>query len=166
MAVEMKPFVISRTFAAPRDLVWKAWTERERLMQWFGPKGMKMTQAKLDFRVGGTFHYALAMPDGKELFGKWIFKEITPTTKIVLHSGFADPQGNFIRHPMQPVWPLEMFSTTTLDEKDGQTTVTIRWEPLNATDEEIKAFNDLHASMTGGWGGTFEQLAEYLFNIQ
>ena len=165
MATQIQPFTISREFNAPRDLVWKAWTERDRLMAWFGPKGSKMTIANLDLRVGGTFHYGLAF-QGHELFGKWIFKEITPTTKIVLHSGFADAQGNFTRHPMQPVWPLEMLSTTTLDEKDGKTTVTVRWEPLNATDAEIKAFNDLHASMVGGWGGTFDQLAEYLFNIQ
>jgi uncharacterized protein YndB with AHSA1/START domain len=166
MPAQSKPFVISRTFKAPRDLVWKAWTERDRLMQWFGPKGMKMTFAELDFRVGGTFHYGLQMPKGDILYGKWIFKQITPTTKLVLHSGFADDKGNFVRHPMQPVWPLEMHSSTTLEEKDGQTTVTVRWEPLNATDAEIEAFNKLHDSMVGGWTGTFEQLEEYLFGIQ
>jgi uncharacterized protein YndB with AHSA1/START domain len=54
-----KIFVISRAFNAPRDKVWKAWTERDRLLQWFGPKGFKMTTAKLDLRLGGTFHYCL-----------------------------------------------------------------------------------------------------------
>ena len=55
-----KLFVISREFAAPRDLVWKAWTERDRLMQWFGPKGFAMTAAKLDF-----FITACARPTAK-----------------------------------------------------------------------------------------------------
>jgi uncharacterized protein YndB with AHSA1/START domain len=55
-----RPFVISRTFDAPRELVWKAWSERYRLMEWFGPKGFKMPAAKLDFRPGGSFHYCLA----------------------------------------------------------------------------------------------------------
>ena len=62
-----REFVISRTFDAPRDLVWKAWTERERLMQWFGPKGFTMPIAKLDFRPGGMLHYCLRSADGKEM---------------------------------------------------------------------------------------------------
>ena len=56
MAAEDRPFVISCTFDASRDRVWKAWTERERLMQWFGPKGFTMPTANLDFRPGGIFH--------------------------------------------------------------------------------------------------------------
>ena len=52
-------FVVSRTFNAPCDVVWQAWTERDELMRWFGPKGFTMTTAKLDFRPGGTFLYAL-----------------------------------------------------------------------------------------------------------
>ncbi|HEV2720221.1 MAG TPA: SRPBCC domain-containing protein, partial [Thermoanaerobaculia bacterium] len=68
-------FVISRTFDAPRELVWKAWTETDRLMQWFGPKGFKMFQAKNDLRPGGTFLYALRGPDGMELWGKWVYRE-------------------------------------------------------------------------------------------
>ncbi len=50
-----RPFVISRSFDVPRERLWKTWTERDRLMQWFGPKGFKMPVAKLDFRPGGTF---------------------------------------------------------------------------------------------------------------
>ena len=166
MATEVKPFIISREFNAPRDLVWKAWTERDRLMQWMGPKGTKMTQAKMDLRPGGTFHYCLQTPDGGEMWGKWTFREVTPTTKIILVQNFSDAQGNITRHPMAPLFPANNLSTTTLAEKDGKTTVTIRWEPTDATEEEIQFFNGMHESMTGGWGGTFEQLAEYLFNIQ
>jgi uncharacterized protein YndB with AHSA1/START domain len=166
MPVQAKPFVISRTFNAPRDLVWKAWTEQERLAQWFGPKGMERFFGALDFRVGGTFHYGLKMPNGEAFYGLWKFLEITPTTKLKLESGFADKDKNYVRHPMAPVWPLRNLSTTTFDEKDGKTTVTVSWEPLNATDEEVKLFNDSHASMTGGWGGTFDLLEEYLFNNQ
>src|SRR5205823_6045335 len=57
-----KPFVITRTFDAPRDKVWKAWTERDRLVQWFSPKGFKITTAKLDFRPAGMFHYCMRSP--------------------------------------------------------------------------------------------------------
>ena len=71
-----RPFVISRTFDAPRKKVWQAWTERERLMQWFGPKGFTMPVAKVDFRPGGTCHSCLRSPEGHEMWGKFIYREI------------------------------------------------------------------------------------------
>ena len=64
-----KEFVLTRTFDAPRDLVWKAWTEPKRLMEWWGPKGFKMKAAKVDLRPGGTFHYGMRSPMGEPIFG-------------------------------------------------------------------------------------------------
>ncbi len=159
---EIEPFVITREFNAPRDLVWKAWTERERLMDWFGPKGFKMTTANLDFRPGGQFHYCLTTPDGKQMWGMWLFREIDPPKKIVLVNSFSDADGGITRHPMAPTWPREMLSTTTLEEQGGKTLITLRSAPLNATPEEIKTFNAARSGMSQGWAGTFEQLDEYL----
>jgi uncharacterized protein YndB with AHSA1/START domain len=155
-------FVISRTFDAPRALVWKAWTERDRLMQWFGPKGFMMFAAKNDLRPGGVFHYALRGPDGSEVWGKWVYREVVPPERLVFVSGFSDPEGTLTRHPMAPTWPLEMLSKVTFTEDGGKTTVTVEWRPLGATDEERKTFASSHASMRQGWGGTFDQFADYL----
>jgi uncharacterized protein YndB with AHSA1/START domain len=155
-------FVISRVFNAPREMVWRAWTEREQLMQWFGPKGFTMPHAKLDLRPGGIFHYAMRSPDGKEMWGKWTFREIVAPNKLVLVSSFSDAQGGISRHPMSASWPLETLSTTTLEEHDDKTTLTIRWSPLNATELEMKTFAEAQSGMQQGWGGTFEQLAAYL----
>jgi uncharacterized protein YndB with AHSA1/START domain len=157
-----RPFVISRTFDAPRELVWKAWSERYRLMEWFGPKGFKMPAAKLDFRPGGSFHYCLASPDGHEMWGKFVYREIAAPEKIVLVNFFSDESGGITRHPMSATWPLEMLSTFILTEDNGRTTATIEWTPLNATDEEITTFNGAHDGMKQGWTGTFDQLAAYL----
>ena len=63
-------FVITREFNAPRERVWQAWTEREQLVRWFGPKGSTISHAMLDFRPGGTFHYEMRSADGKEMWGK------------------------------------------------------------------------------------------------
>jgi uncharacterized protein YndB with AHSA1/START domain len=155
-------FVILRVFDAPRDLVWKAWTERDRLMQWFGPKGFTMTAATLDLRPGGVFHYCLRTPDGKDMWGKFIYREIMPPRRIVLVNSFSDANGGLTRHPFSATWPREMLSTTTLAEHEGKTTVTIRWTPINATAEERKTFDTSHDGMRTGWGGTFDQLADYL----
>lgn len=155
-------FVISRVFDAPREKVWRAWTEREELMKWFGPKGSFIPHAKLDLRPGGIFHYAMRTPDGHEMWGKWTFREIVAPEKLVLISSFSDAQGGITRHPMSANWPLETLSTTTFEEQDGKTKLTIRWAPWNASDSERSTFADAHSGMQQGWGGTFEQLAAYL----
>ena len=54
-----RPFIISHSFDAARETLWKAWTERAELMKWFGPKGFTMPAAKMEFRPGGMFHYCL-----------------------------------------------------------------------------------------------------------
>ncbi len=161
-AAAANPFVVSRTFDAPRELIWKAWSERYRLMEWFGPKGFTMPAAKLDFRPGGDFHYCLAASNGQEMWGRFLYREIVAPEKIVLVSFFSDESGGVMRHPMSATWPLETLSTFTLTEANGRTTATIEWTPLNATDEEIATFNGAHEGMKQGWTGTFDQLAAYL----
>jgi uncharacterized protein YndB with AHSA1/START domain len=156
------PFFISRTFKVPRELMWKAWTERERLMQWFGPKGSTMPVATMDFRPGGMFHFCLQSPDGRQMWGKFVYREIVPTERIVLVHSFSDKAGGIIRHSMSATWPLEMLSTFTMAEQEGRTTATVRWVPINATEEERKTFDAAHEGMKQGWTGTFDQLAEYL----
>lgn len=157
-----RPFVLSRTFDAPREHVWKAWSERARLMEWFGPKGFKMPAAKLDFRPGGSFHYCMESPDGHEMWGKFVYREIVAPEKIVLVNSFSDEDGGITRHPMSATWPLEMLSTFTLTEENGRTTATVHWLPLNATQEEIETFDGTRDGMKQGWAGTFDQLAAYL----
>ena len=155
-------FVITRVFDAPRELIWKAWTERERLMQWFGPTGFTMPTAKLDFRPGGVFHYCLRSPDGKAMWGKFVYREIVAPERIILVNSFSDEEGNLTRHPRSPTWPLEMLSTTTFAEHVGRTTMTVQWAPLNAIEAERKTFDTSHEDMQKGWTGTLDQLAEHL----
>jgi uncharacterized protein YndB with AHSA1/START domain len=158
----IRPFSITRDFDAPRKLVWQAWTERERLMRWFGPKGFTMPVAKLDFRPGGVFHYCMRSPDGKEMWGKFVYREIVAPERIVLVNSFSDENGGITRHPFSPTWPLEMLSTTTFAELEGKTRLTIQWEPLNANETERNTFESARKGMDQGWAGTFEQLDQYL----
>jgi uncharacterized protein YndB with AHSA1/START domain len=143
--------------------VWAAFTEAERLKEWFGPKGFSREVSKLDFRAGGTYHYALKAPDGALMWGKWVFREIAPKHRIVAVTGFSDEKGGITRHPMAPTWPLQMLSTFTFeDDGPSKTKVTVRWAPYQATDEEIAAFEAGRPSMTQGWSGTMELLEAYL----
>ncbi len=161
MTTQSVPFIISRTFAAPLAQVWRAWTEGERLQKWFGPKGCTLLESTMDLRVGGVYHYGMQMGSDR-YWGRWVFREIAPRTRMVFVVSFADEKGAITRNPWNQVWPLETLSTVTFEEQRGSTLVTVRWEPINATLEEEKAFADGHASMQGGWGGTLDRLVEYL----
>jgi len=158
-----KDFVIARVLNAPRDLVWKCFTDPERMKQWWGPKGVKIRAAKMDLRVGGSYHYCMETPDGKTMWGKQAYREITPPERLVFINSFSDEVGGLTRHPMAPTWPLEMFSIFTFEDAGGgKTKFTVRWSPHNPTEEERKTFDAGHASMTQGWSGSIEQLEAYL----
>lgn len=157
-----KPFTISRTFEAPRALLWQVWTQPEHLGRWFSPKGVTPVSGKMDLRTGGSYHYCLRTPDGNDMWGKWVFREVTPPERMIWVHSFSDAQGGTTRHPMAANWPLEMLSRATFTESGGKTTVTLEWTALNATPAEQKVFDDSHGSMRGGWTGTFEHLEAYL----
>jgi uncharacterized protein YndB with AHSA1/START domain len=158
----VKPFVISREFDAPRERVWQAWTEPERLQQWFSPKGFGVIAAKLDLRPGGTYHYGMRMPDGREMWGKWLFREIARPERLVFVDAFSDPQGGLTRHPFAPDWPAQMLSTITFAAKGRATLLTIEWAPIEASEAELKTFDTGRSSMKQGWGGTLDHLTGYL----
>jgi len=158
----MNPFIISREFDAPRERVWQAWTEPERLQQWFSPKGFSVIAAKLDLRVGGTYHYGMRMADGKEVWGKWLIREVKRPERLVFINTFSDPQGGLTRHPFAPDWPAKMLSTISFAQKGRGTLLTIEWAPVEASEAEMKVFDSGRPGMTQGWSGTFENLTNYL----
>jgi uncharacterized protein YndB with AHSA1/START domain len=158
-------FVVTRVYDAPRALVWKAWTELERLKQWWGPKGFAMQSSTLDLRPGGRFHYNMRGPAGAvmgDMWGKFVYREIVPTERLVFVTSFSDPAGNTVRAPFSAEFPLEVMSTLTFEENGDRTTLTMRGVPLNATDAERKFFDGMFPSMQQGWKGTLDQLAEHL----
>jgi uncharacterized protein YndB with AHSA1/START domain len=86
--------VITRIFEAPRELVWKAWTDPKYVMQWWGPKGFTAPVCKIDFRVGGKYLCCMRSPDGQEFWNAGEYYEIVPHEKIVSSMYFSDSQGN------------------------------------------------------------------------
>jgi uncharacterized protein YndB with AHSA1/START domain len=155
-------FIISRAFNAPRERVWQAWTDPKQLAAWWGPKGFKAKVKRLDLKSGGILHYCLTSPQGDEMWGRFLYREIVPEEQIVFINSFSDAEGGLTRHPLHEAWPLQLLSTITLVDKDGRTTVTIRWQPYEATEAERATFAAGHDSMRGGWTGTLDQLESYL----
>ncbi|MDX1374563.1 MAG: SRPBCC domain-containing protein [Burkholderiales bacterium] len=158
----MTPFVIERLLDAPRERVWRAWTEVEHLVHWWGPKGFTVTHCTVDLRPGAMMHYCLRAPDGGKMWGRFVYREIVPPERLVWVNSFSDEKGGITRHPMAPDWPREMLTTVTFAEENGRTRVRVHWIPIDASETERRTFDQGRDSMNQGWSGTFEQLEQYL----
>ena len=159
-------FVTTRLFDAPRELVWQTFTEARHLEKWFGPKGFKVSVAKLELRPGGIFLYSMQTPDGFTMWGKWVYQEIVAPEKLVTVVSFTDPDGTPVRHPMAATWPLEVLGTMTLAAQGNKTLLTSRSVPINASQAEHDSFKAGFSSMTQGFNGTWDQLTEYLAGLK
>jgi uncharacterized protein YndB with AHSA1/START domain len=157
-----RDLVITRIFDAPRELLFKAWTEPDRLQQWWMPKGFSMLACPIELRPGGVFHQGMRSPDGRDMWGKWVFREVVVPLRLVFVVSFSDEKGGVTRHPFEPDWPLETLTTLTFSDHDGRTTFTMRWSPINASDAEQKAFGAAYESMQKGWTETLDKLGEHL----
>jgi uncharacterized protein YndB with AHSA1/START domain len=157
--------VITRIFDAPRELVFKVWTESEHLMHWWGPKGFSISVSKFDIRPGGVFHYCMRSSEGHEMWGKFVYHEIVAPEKLVFVNSFSDTEGNTVRAPFSQTFPLEIQNILTFTEHEGQTTLSMRGGPINATKEELEFFYSMHGSMQQGFAGTFSQLDDYLAKL-
>ena len=96
MVNETERMVVTRIFDAPRELVWKAWTDPKYVMQWWGPKGFTCPACEMDFRVGGKSLLCMKMPDGQEGWNAIEYHEIVLHEKIVSSMYFSDSKGNKI----------------------------------------------------------------------
>ena len=160
-------FVITRELNAPRELVWKMWTDENHMAKWWGPTGFEMIKSKIDLKPGGMYHYGMKTPDGAHtMWGKIVYREIAAPERMIVVVSFCDENAVTIRHPLAPTWPLEVLSTMTFTEKNGKTTLTMKGVPLNANEGEIKMYKSGYAGMQQGFGGTFAQLDAYLDQIQ
>jgi uncharacterized protein YndB with AHSA1/START domain len=157
-----KQFVITRTFAAPRDVVWRAWSEPEHFIQWWGPKDCVMAAAEMEFRPGGRFHYSMTWPNAAPMWGLFNYRDIVAPERIEFVNSFADQEGHITRAPFFEDWPLEVHNTVTFTERNGETTLTISGGPINATEGERVRFDSIFDSMTEGFGGTLDKLDIHL----
>ena len=91
---ETERMTITRVFDAPRELVWRAWTDPKYVMQWWGPKGFTSPVCTMDFRVGGKFLCCMRTPDGQDFWNAGEYHEIVLHEKIVSSMFFSDSKGN------------------------------------------------------------------------
>jgi uncharacterized protein YndB with AHSA1/START domain len=146
---------IERIFDAPRELVWKAWTEPERIMRWWGPKDFTSPSCKIDFRVGGTYLFCMRWPHGSDLWSTGVYLEIVQLEKIVYTDSFADEKGNVVPatyYGFSGDFPMENQVTLIFEDIDGKTKLTLIHEGLPAGEHRNNA--------SIGWNQSLDKLAE------
>ena len=158
----LRGFVVTRTFEAPRELVWRAHTEARHLARWWGPKGFETTVARLELRPGGMFLYRMDSAGGQSMWGRFVFRDIAAPARLAYVLSFSDESGGITRVPFHADWPLEVLNVVTLEARGAVTVLTLRAWPLGATETERRAFTDGFKSMDGGFNATYDQLVAYL----
>lgn len=161
--VDGKEFSLERVFDAPRELVFKAFTEAEHLKHWWGPRGWILSECKVDFREGGVWHYCMKCVDpnlgdffGMEAWGKGVYLQIVPDEKIVYMDYFSDAEGN------EPEGMPAGEVTLIFEDHEGKTKVTNRSK--YADEESLKTVIDM--GMEQGITETWDRLAEHVESIR
>jgi uncharacterized protein YndB with AHSA1/START domain len=150
--------VITRVLDAPRALVFKAWTEPDRLMRWWGPRGFTAPACTIDPKPGGVFHGCMRGPDGTDYWSRGVYREIVEPERIVSTDSFSDKDGNVVEptsYGMSAAWPREALLTLTLAEHEGATTLTLEHRVGSAPETE-------RTMCEQGWNESLDKLAEYL----
>ena len=141
-----RELVITRIFEAPRELVFKAWTEPERQAQWLGPRGFTSKILQSAKRPGDTYRYCMRDPQGGDHWQQGIVREMVEPERLVFTYAWANEQGQATRP--------ETIVTVTFEELGGKTKLTLR----QAVFESVSARDDHR----GGWNSSFDRLGEYL----
>ncbi len=138
--------IITRTFDAPRWLVYDAMTKPEHLVHWWGPNGTTLVVCEIDLRVGGAWHYVVRGADGVDHGFSGVYQELTPPERIVSTEGYDLVPGH------------DYLVTATFEERDGKTYLTshLRYNSIEDRD------GHLNSGMERGMQETYYRLDEHL----
>lgn len=161
---DLPEYILDRIFDAPRDMVWRAWTDPELLQRWYGP-GVETTIHKFDLKPGGAWLNEMKWGDKSDL-SKMIFQEVVPQEKLVWHHSSTDGDWNVISSLMMPDWPRVLLTTVTFEDKGDKTNVRLSQIPIDATDAEIACFANMMAGMSKGWGSGYAIMDEIFVELQ
>jgi len=142
--METRDLVVTRVFDAPIELVWKAWTDPEYVMKWWGPDHFTSPSAKMDLRVGGTSLVCMRAPKefgGMDMYSTWVYREIVPMQRIEFIQNLADKDGNLvdpIKMGLPPEFPQDTRTMVTFkDLGNGKTEMTVTEYGMPTADTEM-----------------------------
>ena len=158
---ELPEFVLDREFDAPRELVWRAWTDPALLAQWYGPN-VETVIHQFFLEPEGVWLNEMKMQQGSS-YQKVVFKKVAEPEKLVWHHySSVDADWNPAASPMMPDWPQLLLTTVTFSEAAGKTLVRLSQVPMNASEAELACFAEMKDNMGGGWGQGYALIDELL----
>lgn len=162
---EIPEYELDRIFDAPRELVWRAWTDPDVLHRWYGP-GAETIIHKFDLEPGGAWLNEMKW-GGNSNYQRVVFQEVLKPEKLVWHHfSSTDADWNDIANPMMADWPRVLLTTVTFEEQGDKTNVRLTQVPFDATDAEIACFAQAMAGMDKGWGSGYAIMDEVLVELQ
>jgi uncharacterized protein YndB with AHSA1/START domain len=157
-------YVLERVFDAPRELVWKTWTDLKLLPRWYGPN-VETIIHRLELKPGGLWLVEMKWGANSH-YQRAEYTEVTPPKRLAwLHSS-SDADWNIIASPMMADWPRVLLTTVTFEEAAAQTKVRLTWVPHEASAAEIVCFAAAIDRMGKGWDAGMELLAKLLAELQ
>jgi uncharacterized protein YndB with AHSA1/START domain len=154
---KQQELVITRTFNAPRLLIWKALTYAEWVKKWWGPREFTAPVIQIDLKVGGKYLYCMRSPDGKDYWNTGVYREIDYPQKLLVTDSFADKKGNVVPptyYGMSPGFPNETVVSITLEDLGSKTKLTLSGaappSDKDRKDEETR------------WNQSFDKMADWL----
>jgi uncharacterized protein YndB with AHSA1/START domain len=139
--------VLNRTFDAPRNVVWQAWTDPTQLKQWWGPARFTNPVLQVDVRPGGAIYIEMRSPDGTIYPMNGTFREIDEPERIVFSSGALDAEGKLL---------FEILTTVTFADVSGKTALKLEAKVIS----ETAVAPQYLSGMEQGWNQSLDRLAE------
>jgi uncharacterized protein YndB with AHSA1/START domain len=146
-----EPLVVSRTFPAPRDLVFKAWSTAEHIKRWFCPEGCSVPEAEVDFRPGGVFAVCMRMPTGEDHWSKGTYDVISPPDRLAFSGGVI----------IGGETKFTVYTTVTFEDDGAGTRMTVRQD----YDIHDPAFRFAIEGASEGWRTTLDKLEREVARI-
>ena len=129
--VNKEDLVVTRIIDAPLEMVWKAWTDPEHVMRWWGPKDWTSPTCKIDLREGGKYVFCMRAPKeqgGQDVYTAGVYKQIVPMERLEFTQSLSDKDGNKIAPAqvgMPPDFPEEIRTVIVFKAKRDMTELTI-----------------------------------------
>lgn len=144
-----RSIVTTRVYDAPRELVFAAWSDPDRIAQWWGPNGFTTTTSEFDMRPGGVWRFVMHGPDGRDYQNRVTYEEIVRPERLVYRHGGGE----------EDLEPVEFRNTVTFEDLGGRTRLTMRAVFPSAAERDRVARE--YGAVEGG-EQTLARLAEYL----
>ena len=149
---EPAPLVTSRTFPAPRALVFEAWSTAEHIKRWFSPECFTVPEAEVDFRPGGVCAVCMRSPDGQDFWSRGRYLEISRPDRLAFVFSVGDPDAP----------KFTVHTTVTFEDQGGGTRMTVR----QVYDLHDAAFRPAVEGAPEGWRTTLDKLAKEVARLQ